>query len=149
MNKIKLLIITLAVFSSFLIANDKTFAEVKIGLVDMTEIVKNYNKAKEAQAALQANQEELKKMILKAREDVKKVDEKEREDLEKKLADEIMKKNNKFKEDFSKKWKKVQNNILTTIKKVSDQEKLDMVIDKQTVIAGGEDITKQVLKELK
>ncbi len=148
-NKTKLFMITLAIFSFLFGFNSKSSAEVKIALVDMVQVVKNYGKAQKAQADLQVNQKEINKMIAKAREEVKKIKEAEVKDQkEKKLAEEILTKSKTYREIFSKKWQQVQSDILLTIKKVADDGKYDLVMDKQTVIAGGEDITKKVLAEL-
>jgi len=150
MNKTKLFVITLVVTGILFALSAKSYAETKIGLIDMAQIIQNYDKAKEAQADLQVSQEQIKKMIASARKEVKGIKEKKvKKELEKKLTEEILKKNNVFKQDFAKKWQAVQNNILTTIKKVADKQEYDLIMDKQTVIAGGKDITKEVLKELK
>lgn len=146
----KVVIITFAVFVLSLGFNAKSHANVKIGLIDMTQIVKQYDKAQDAQASLQLNQKELNKMISNAREEVKKIkEEKNKKEKEKKLTKEIMEKSKTYRQNFLKKWQKVQNDILITIKKVADENKYDLVMDKNTVIAGGEDITKKVLSELK
>jgi len=150
MNKTKFFIITLMTAGLLFTLNAKSFAEAKIALVDMAQVVQNYDKAKEAQADLQVSQEKIKKMIANARDEVKEIKEsKAKKEREKKLTEDILKKNNAFKQDFSKKWQAVQTNILLTIKKVADQNKFDLVMDKQTVIAGGEDITKKVIDALK
>lgn len=148
-NKTKLLIVMLFAFSFFMGFSAKTFAEAKIALVDMSQIVKNYDKAREAQAELQINQKKIKKMITEAREEISKIKgEEEKKEREKKLAEKILEKNKTFREKFSKEWQQVQNKILLTIKNVADNGKYDLVVDKHTVIAGGEDITGKVLAEL-
>ncbi len=149
-SKTKLFIVTFAVFGVLFGFSTKTLAQSKIALVDMVQIVHNYDKAKQAQAELQANQAELNKMITNARQEVKKIKgENKKKEREKTLTENIMNKSKLFRENFSKKWQQVQSDVLVTIKQVADREKFDLVMDKQTVIAGGEDITQKVLAELK
>jgi len=149
MNKTKLLIVTFTVVSILFGFSAESFAKTKIALVDMSQVIQNYDKAKEAQADLQVSQKKLKKMISEAREEVKGIEgKKAKQEREKKLAEEILQKNKTFRESFTKKWTKVQNDILLTIKKVADKENYDLVVDKHTVIAGGEDITGKVIKQL-
>ncbi|HSA07384.1 MAG TPA: OmpH family outer membrane protein [Candidatus Gastranaerophilales bacterium] len=150
MNKTKIFIIAVMLFVLLLGFKSLTRAEAKIALVDLNQIAQNYDKAKEAQNDLKAKQEELKKMIAAAKDEVQDIkEEKAKKEREKKLAQEIIEKNKIYGDAFSKEWGEVQNNILLSIKKVADSKDFDLVIEKQSVIAGGEDITKEVLSELK
>ena len=150
MYKAKLFIIMLAVLGVLFTSNIKVLAEQKIGLVDMAKIFNNYDKAMNARDNLKANQKEIQKMITNAQEELKKLEsDKAKKEMEKKFVAKIVKKDKAFKQNFSKKWKKIQHNILTTIKKVADKQGFTLVVDKQSVIAGGEDITEQILAALK
>lgn len=149
MTKIKLFLISLAVMGLFFVGDTKSFAATKIGLVDMAQLVQNYDRAKEVQADFQVSQAKIKKMIEDARAQVSKIEEDEaRKETEKKLADQILKENEALKDDFTKKWEEVQTNILTSINAVAQKGKYDLIINKQSVITGGEDITNKVLAEI-
>ncbi len=150
LSKIKLFTVIFSVIALSIGFNAKSrAAEVKIALVDMVQIVKNYDQAKKAQIDLQINQKKLNEMIVEAREEVRKIkEEKAKEAKEKVLSEKILTKSKTYREQFSKEWQKVQTDILLTIKKVADNGKYDLVMDKQNVIAGGKDITREVLAEL-
>lgn len=149
MAKIKLFLISLVVIGLFFAGNAKSLAATKIGIVDMAQLVQNYDRAKEVQADFQVSQAKIKKMIEDARAQVSKIEEDEaRKETEKKLTDKILKENEALKDDFTKKWQDVQTNILTSINVVAQKGKYDLVINKQSVITGGEDITNKVLAEL-
>ena len=150
MHRFKLFVTALAVAIVLLVTNTTAFAEQKIGLVDMEKVLNNYDKAKAAQADLQANQEELQKMLIDAKKQIDNAkSDKDKEKLQQEIADKITQKSKTFKENFTQKWEVVENNVLSTIKQVADSEDYTLVMDKQSVIAGGEDITDKVMSALK
>lgn len=150
MSKIKLVITALAVLAVLFVLNITAVAEQKIGLVDTAKILSTYDKAQAAQEELRNNQLELQKMIVNAREQLQKLESKKaKENLQQEFASKITKKNNAFKKTFTKKWDAVQNEVLATIKAVADRDGYTLIVEKQSVIAGGDDITDRVLTELK
>lgn len=150
MFKFKSIITLLAVLLMMSATNTSALAEQKIGLVDMEKILTNYDKAKTAQTELQNNQKELQKMLSEARKQIENAkSETDKEKLQNEIAERIMKKSNAFKESFSKKWEVVENNVLSTVKQVAEQGNYSLIMEKQSVIAGGEDITGKVLSALK
>ncbi|OGI01955.1 MAG: hypothetical protein A2Y25_03015 [Candidatus Melainabacteria bacterium GWF2_37_15] len=150
MHRFKLFVTALAVAIVLLVTNTTAFAEQKIGLVDMEKVLNNYDKAKAAQADLQANQEELQKMLIDAKKQIDNAkSDKDKEKLQQEIADKITQKSKTFKENFTQKWEVVENNVLSTIKQVADSEDYTLVMDKQSVIAGGDDITDKVMSALK
>ena len=150
MHRFKLFVTALAVAIVLLVTNTTAFAEQKIGLVDMEKVLNNYDKAKAAQADLQAKQEELQKMLIDAKKQIDNAkSDKDKEKLQQEIADKITQKSKTFKENFTQKWEVVENNVLSTIKQVADSEDYTLVMDKQSVIAGGDDITDKVMSALK
>ena len=150
MHRFKLFVTALAVAVVLFVTNTTAFAEQKIGLVDMEKILNSYDKAKAVQADLQANQEELQKMLTDAKKQIDNAkSDKDKEKLQQEMADKITQKSKTFKENFTQKWEVVESNVLSTIKQVADSEDYTLVMDKQSVIAGGEDITDKVMSALK
>ncbi len=126
------------------------FAEQKIGVVDLKKILNNYDEAKAAQADLQANQEKLQKILASAKQEINKAkSDKAKEEIKEKYAEKIKSQSEGFKSSFSTKWEKVESNVLSTIKQVADQEGYTLILEKEGIIAGGDDITEKVLKDLK
>ena len=146
----KMFFVSMAVIGLLFSVNAQASAEAKIALVDMARVVSNYDKAKAVQADLKVNQAAIRKMLANAKKDIREIDDEEKKkEMQKKLAKNIMAKNKSFKEDFAEKWQEVQEKVLLTIKSVADRQKYDLVVDKTSVIAGGEDITQNVIDELK
>jgi len=125
------------------------FAEQNIGCVDMTKILGAYSKAQEISSNVKAQQNDIQKMITEARNQVKaaKTD-KEREDLGKKLTEQIQQKNNAFQNDYEKQVQILQNKIVSGVKKVAEDKKMDFVFKKDNLMVGGQDITDDVISEL-
>lgn len=150
MNKIKLFIAALFIVLVLFVSNAIAIEKQKIGLVDFQKILSSYDKAAAAQNELEANQKQLENMLLNAQKELKNAkNEQAKEQLQKQFAEKIMNQNNAFRDKFSKNWESIQNNVLATIKQVADREGYTLIMDKQSVVAGGEDITDKVLKELK
>jgi outer membrane protein len=145
----KKFVISLAVMGMLFCSNLGASAEQKIGFVDMSKILSSCTKAQEISSDIRVQQEEIQKMIADARNQVNaaKTD-KEREDLEKKLTGEIQQKNNLFKADYEKNVQALQDNIVSSVKKVSENKKIDFIFKKDNIIIGGQDITDDVLAQL-
>jgi outer membrane protein len=138
----------------------------KIGVVDTSKVLKEYDKAKDAQTRLEKDVEgqktELKKMSDKL--------EKQEADLNAKKGIVAQKQydsmKSKFEEDreaFREKYKEVQgglmkkqqdvmesivNDVKEIVAQVGKADKYDVILDKQVALFGGEDITYKVLDQL-
>lgn len=149
MTKSKLFIMVLTASALLFAPGTMALAEEKIGLVDVRKILSDYDKAKAAQDELKANQEEIKKMLAQARKQLQSAkSDKDKDKIQQEFKKKVTQKTNLVKEKFSRKWETVQNEVLATIKQVAEKEGLTLVVDKQSVIAGGEDITDKVLSVL-
>lgn len=145
----KKIIIALAAMGTLFCSTLGASAEQKIGFVDMSRILSGYTKAQDVTSDVKKQQEQIQKMIADARNQVKaaKTDQ-ERQDLEKKLTAQIQDKNNAFKVDYEKQVQKLQDSILSTVKQVAENKKMDFIFKKDNVLVGGQDITDDVLAAL-
>jgi len=145
----KKFIISLAVIGTMLCVNLGACAAQTIGFVDMSKILSNCSKAQDITDRVKNQQIEIQKMITDARNQVKDAQtDKERVELEKKLSEEIQQKNNVFKADYEKDAQALQESIVTTVKKVAQNKKIDFIFKKDNIIMGGKDITDEVIAEL-
>jgi len=150
MLKSKIFIIALSVVLGLFMLNAPAPAEQKIGFVDLQRILASYEAAKVAQADLQANQEEIKRILENAKNEIDKAkSDKAKQDIKDKFAEKIKTQSEEFKTSFSNKWDKIENNVLSTIKQIADKEGYTIILEKQGIIAGGDDITDRVLNALK
>jgi len=141
-------------------------AAAKIGVVDTSKVLKEYDKAKDAQTRLEKEIEnektDLKKMSdklekqeaeLNAKKGV--VAQKQYDSLKSKFEDDRDSFREKYKEVQSGLMKKQQdvmetivNDVKEVVAQIGKNEKYDVVLDKQVAIYGGEDITYKVLDQL-
>lgn len=120
-----------------------------IGVVDLGKIIENYTKAQEVTADLKVKEAELEKFVQGAQDQIKNANTPvEKKNLEEKLAEQFNIKRNAFAKEQSEKWQIIENEVFEKIKKVANDKNLDIVLNKQTVIIGGDNITAEVIKQL-
>jgi len=148
MKKITL-IITALIYSFIFICSTAAAKTETIGVVDINKILANYTVAQEVTANLKVQENELKKFVEKSKKRIKNAKTPiERNNLKEKLSAQFNIKRNAYAKDQSEKWQKIENNVLAKIKKVAKDKKIDIILNKQSVIIGGEDITGKVIDGL-
>lgn len=138
----------------------------KVATVDMAKVVKEYDKAKDAQARLEKDIEDRKGELKKMNDKLEKqqadlatkkgiVSESKYESLKTKFQDEQDSFREKYREmqtNLMKKQQDVMESIVNEIKEVVSQiaktEKYEVVLDKAGTLYGGEDITYKILDAL-
>ncbi len=148
MKIFKLLIATL--ICAVLTLSQATAAYAKeTGVVDLTKVLENYTFAQEVSADLNVKKAELEKFVVEAQEKIKKsASPVEKKNIEEKLSEQFNIKRNAFAKEQAEKWQQVEDKVFEQIKQTASGKKLDMVLNKQSVIVGGEDITEEVIKKL-
>ena len=125
-----------------------------VGYVDLETVVKKYSKAAEAQKSLDAYQQqidkELKEKIIKKykTDDPSKMPAEAQPEIEKMISEAKSKIKKQFDQVQKQKWDPAQKNIKEAIKAVAKARGLRVVVDKAVVLAGGSDITKDVIARL-
>jgi len=119
------------------------------GVVDLTKVIENYTKAQEVSADLKVKETELQKFIADAQ---KKINDAktplEKKNIEEKLSEEFNIKRNVFAKEQAEKWQQIEEEIIVKINEVSKEKNLELILNKQAVIIGGEEITEEVIKRL-
>ena len=149
----------------FLCLGSKAFA-LRIAYIDMSEIFDQYDGTKEAKESLKAEalkrrkelegqQEDIQKQIedLKAQKSVlSSTKYKEKEDKLKGQVQVLQEQIQSVQEDLGQKEKKKTKAILDEIrgivKELAEEEKYDYILEKNALVAGGDDVTYKVLKLL-
>lgn len=147
MKNLKLLavLLCLLVFTSL---SSAVKAE-EIGVVDMAKVGENYTVAQEVAADLKVKEKELQEFALEAQKKIKSAQTPlEKKNLEEKLVTEFNIKKNAFAKEQAEKWQNIEDDVFRKIKKIAKDKKIDVVLNKQSVIVGGEDISEQVIKDL-
>ena len=145
MKKLKLLAVILLA-SLFMGAN--AFAQT-IGVVNYSKVLGSYNYAKEVFKTLDSKGTELQQYLLDKEKQYKNIT----SPVERKSFEERVQKEYKAKVDALGKMKvqkeeEVYNNILTVVKRVATQKKIDVVVEASSVLTGGIDITNDVISGL-
>lgn len=119
-------------------------APVPVGYVDMQKTLFSHPKSKDAKEALQKFFEERQKDI-----DSKFGSNKSLSEEEKQQAQTLM---SKYEQEIAEKDKELTEKLVADIhasmKKIADQKKLSVILDKQVVLWGGVDITEDVIKDI-
>lgn len=148
MKKFKLFITSLLCMIVFLscsaIANAK-----ETGVIDLNKIIENYTEAQEIAADLKVKESELQKFVVEAQEKIKDAKSPvEKKNLEEKLGEQFNIKRKAFARQQSEKWQEIETKIFEKIEQLSKEKNFELVLNKQAVIIGGNDITDEVIKQL-
>ena len=156
----------LAVFGIFMGITSAAVA-AKVAVLDVTKVVKEYNKYKEASQRLEKEVEDTRAGLEKEQQNLAKrkneldsqkgiVSEKKYQGLQEKFMGEqeaFVAKYREYQQSISNKQKtlleNIENDVLEVVKKIARKEKYDLVLDKNaTYYHNGDDITFKVLSEL-
>ncbi|MDD3149636.1 MAG: OmpH family outer membrane protein [Candidatus Gastranaerophilales bacterium] len=121
----------------------------EVGVVNLEKIINDYAKAQDLAAELRVKDAELQKFVVEAQRKLKNTTSPvERKNLEEKLAAEYKNKGLKIQEYRDTEWNDIETNIINTINQVATAKSYNLVLNKSSVVVGGEDITIEVLKIL-
>ncbi len=145
MKLFKNMFAVIALIAVLTLSNAAAFAET-IGVVDLDKVVNNYKQAQDVSAELKVKEAELQKFLADAQKKLKNTSTPvERKNLEEKLTKEFKKKSESFRSYQVNQMKAIEKNVFDTIDKVAKEQKIDVVLNKATVLKGGADLTDKIL----
>ncbi len=148
MKKIKFLGLSLMCLIAVMLLNSAAYAS-NIGVVDLSKVIESYSKAQEVSADLKIKETELQKFIEDAQKKIEKAKTPvEKKNLEDRLGEQFNIKRNVFAKEQADKWQQIEDKVLKKITEVSKKQKMDIVLNQQSVIIGGKDITDEIIKQL-
>lgn len=126
----------------------QTFAS-EVGVVDLDNILANYTKAQDISADLKVKEADLNKFVVDAQKKLNSASTPlEKKNLEDKLTNDFKQKTQDFRDLQAKQYKMLEDNVYSAITTVSKSKKLDVILNKSSVLIGGTDITNEVLSLL-
>ncbi len=130
-----------------------SFSAVSVGYVDTVEVLQSYNKAIAAQADLIQKQQDVQDFFVKKQKEYEsqiRQDSTEQEilSIKKNLESEVEPKRQELMELNKKLSAEIESDIITATDKVAQQLRLEVVLDKKSVLTGGMDITSLVINRL-
>lgn len=121
-----------------------------VGVVDVQKIVENYDKVNTLKTDRKVKIDSLRSFIENARTQVaKESNETQKKALEDKLNKELNDKKNAIDTEYAKQLEIINKNVTDAINKVAKEKQADVVLAKNSVLFGGDDISNDVLKALK
>lgn len=122
----------------------------KIAVADVNKIVSQSSQVMALKKEQQLKMEELQKWLVNARKDVEKQSTKEgKEKLVKKYDGEFQKKQQAIQKNYTVKLQSIDKEISAVIAKEAKAKGYDIVIAKNVVLYGGDDITGAIAKQVK
>lgn len=122
----------------------------KIAIVDIQKILASSTQLKNLKNNSEAKNKELIELIKKAQTEInKQTDAKQKKIITEKYEKQIISKRNTNANEYTKKLKAIDDNITLQITTKAKELGYTMVLPKNTVIYGGDDITEAVLKVIK
>ena len=122
----------------------------KIAVADVNKIVSQSSQVMALKKEQQLKMEELQKWLVNARKDVEKQSTKEgKEKLVKKYDADFQKKQQAIQKDYTSKLQSIDKEISAVIAKEAKANGYDIVIAKNVVLYGGDDITQSIAKLVK
>lgn len=147
MNKqVKFLAVAAAAFAIGLGVNNIAVSDMlgvsKIAVVDVQQVVASSSQVNALKNENQAKTKEIVSFIEKARKDVASTsDADKKKSLEEKYTKELNSKREAYGAEYNKKMLEIQQNILNAVSEQARANNYDLVLAKDVVLYGGEDIT--------
>ena len=162
MNKQKFFTTSLIAISAFLLGagiNNVAHSEaaktvnpqgIKIGVVDVNQVVSSSQQVKALKAQQDAKKKELVKWLDTVKTDIQKQSRQENKvKLAQKYDKELIKKQEAAKNDYVKKLEAIDNSISKTITDTAKAKGYTIVFAKSSVLYGGDDLTQEIKKVVK
>lgn len=127
-----------------------SFPKYKVAVIDVNEVMSNSNEIQELKRAQDKDMEELNTLISKAQNDL--LNEHDKTKLiqkESAYRQEIETKKKNMDKEYSSKLVKINEHIKSVISKEAKKSNYNLVLPTGMVISGGEDITANVIKQIK
>jgi Skp family chaperone for outer membrane proteins len=119
-----------------------SLGKYKVAVVDIQQVVASSSQVNDLKKENQAKAEEIMSFIEKARKDVAATkDADKKKSLEEKYTKELNKKREAYGSVYNAKMQEIQINILNAVREQANANGYDLVIAKDVVLYGGEDIT--------
>ena len=148
MKNWKKLLTVLAITSIVGFSGLKSYAD-GTGVVDIDKVISNYSKAQDVSADLKVKEAELQKFQADAQKQIKEAKTPlEKKNMEDKLTEEFKQKIQDYKDAQVKQLKQVEDSVFAAVDSVAKQQKLDLILNKSSVLRGGSDITDAILNIL-
>jgi Skp family chaperone for outer membrane proteins len=124
-----------------------------VGFIDVEQVFKSYNKTKAAQEDINNKMKEYKKAVAKYQQKMEdaKIDGKTDKDIEKikeEMQKELDPQETEIKMLNEEKMSKIRKDIVTAVDGVAKELGVDVVLDKQVIITGGNDLTDMTIEKL-
>lgn len=124
-----------------------------VGYIDVEQVFKGYSKTKTAQDDINNKMKDYRRLLTKYQQELDdaKVDGKSEKELEKireKMQKELDPKEAEIKMLNEEQMAKIRKDIVAAVETVSKEVGIDVVVDKQVIIAGGLDLTESVVNRL-
>jgi len=123
---------------------------IKIAVIDTTKIISNSAEVKSIKSEQQTKMKEIESILAKAQEEIsKEPDASKAAKLEEKYREEINKQKIELDTSYNQKISALNNKIHTAAENKAKSMNYDLVLPKDIVFWGGEDITEEVAKDVK
>ncbi|MBR1753441.1 OmpH family outer membrane protein [bacterium] len=121
-----------------------------IAVVDVQKVVMNSAKVKKLEQDRIKQEQDLKKFLTDAKKKIDaESDETKKKALQEKYNKEVSQKINSQRKDVATKTQNIETDILNAVQKHAKANGYDVVITKGSVLYGGDDITEEVIKQVK
>ncbi len=127
-----------------------SFPKYKVAVIDVAQVLENSNEVQELKRAQDKDMEELNTLISKAQNDL--LNEHNKSKLIQKESDyrqQIETKKKNMDKEYSSKLAKINDHIRSMISKEAKKSNYNLVLPTGMVISGGDDITANVIKQMK
>lgn len=130
--------------------NAVSAAEFNVAIVDVPKLVSSSSQVQALKKDQQAKAEDMMKFIEKARKDVANItDANKKKAAEEKYNKELQAKKEKMDKEYAEKLKSIDESISKQITEQAKNKGYDLVLSKNMVLYGGQDITSELIKTIK
>ncbi len=148
MKKISLLTATIAIclgFQGVVFCADQTTQ--KYAVVDVKKVVNSSNSVKKLKEERKKQKEDVIKFVKEGNAQVAaEKDPKKKEALKKQLNNDLKIKTTNYDKKYQTGLKQINNELGANISKIGKEKKYDLILTSDSVLYGGEDITKEIIK---
>ena len=131
-------------------ADETAGCDCKYGIINVQEVLNNSAQVKALKKEQEQTAQELIKYMENARKEIASVSDEEKKKLvEKKYINDLASKRDKLEKEYVQKLKAIDDSITSTINEYAKTNGYKMIISKDVVLYGGEDITEAVKKIVK